>query len=105
MKLKTNLLRHLARVGWNVAQLARRSSVPRSTIAEWLNGSKSVKNADNLKKVADALSITVDELLFGDGKVDPDTDGILDSLTDGADGWLTGAFEVKLRPLKRGRRD
>ena len=112
MFLKKNLRYYLDLAGWSLSELSRRSSVPKSTLQDWVNGSKSVKNVDHIKRVVDAFSATlkvqvsVDTLLYGTPDSHDKADGgILNSLSDGADGWMSGAFEIRIRPLKRGRRE
>jgi transcriptional regulator with XRE-family HTH domain len=113
MNLKTNLKRYLEILDWSVAQMARKASCPKSSLQSWMNGSKSVKNAEYLKRVAETLSqhipggVTVDDLLFGNAenrKNGKSPEAMFDGLAD-TDGWISGCWEVRLRPLRRGRHD
>lgn len=67
----------LRRVGAGMSQrdLSKRSGVPRRTIQEWERRGCGNAAAGSLKKAADALGCTVDDLLEGDEDADADQDG------------------------------
>ena len=63
MGLKENLTYYMELKGVSAAQLARTSSTPKQRISAWLTG-KTARNLNHLKRVADTLDVTVDDLLF-----------------------------------------
>jgi transcriptional regulator with XRE-family HTH domain len=67
MNLKTNLRRILIQKNMTAAQLCRNTGVPKTTLSEWMSGS-SPRDIKKLKRVADSLGLTIDELCFGDNK-------------------------------------
>ena len=52
--------------GWTEYQLAEHSGVPQSTISSWFRGSK--PTIPPLKKICDALDITLSQLFAQDGE-------------------------------------
>lgn len=99
MTLKAQLTYHLKRRGMTAAELARKTGVSKQVLSLWLNGSKP-KNVDQVKSVADALGVTIDNLMFGDG-VDLESAKTteLDALM--GTGWVSGLFEVRFRRVKK----
>jgi len=71
MKLKIQIEYYLEKNNMNASQLARKAKVPRQTIANWLMG-QSPKNIDQVKRVADLFRVSLDHLLYGDGKMQTD---------------------------------
>lgn len=68
MNLKSQLTLYMQHEGLTPTTLARKSSVARTSINEWLTNEKSSpKDLTKLKRVADTLSTTVDHLCFGAG--------------------------------------
>ncbi|MEY4615089.1 MAG: hypothetical protein RJB66_49 [Pseudomonadota bacterium] len=104
MNLKNRLRDLLKERGWSIAELSRRSgNVPSSTISEWLNGNKGVRNLDHLKSVADAFAVSIDELCFGEEPKDNPSNlhSILNGLTNiDSNGFLSGNFQIKIRPIR-----
>lgn len=98
MKLKDQLKKRIKLSGITASQLSRDSGVPKQSISDWLAG-RSPRNLDHLKKVADALSVSVDELCFGADETSRNETPILEALL--GDEWLSGVFEVKLRRIKK----
>ena len=98
MILRQQLRAILKEQDFTAAQLARKSGLPRQTISDWLAGSPP-RDIRQIKKVADALKVSVDFLCFGDELADKDDGASLDSLL--GDGWLSGIFEVRLRRVKK----
>ncbi len=79
------------------SQLARATGISRKTLQNWLTGARPA-NVEQLKQVADNLSITLDELCFGSTavkKFDP-TDAL--PFTFGAESDFT-KYEVTVRRL------
>lgn len=106
MNLKAQLSYFLKERGWSAAQLAAKAKVPRATLYSWTAGG-AVKNIDALKRVADVLEVSLDEILYGEpGKrrKKPDQE-FMEALGEVDDeGWLRGAVEIMVRPLRKGRR-
>lgn len=67
MYLKQNLDHFLKRRGLTASGLARISDTPKQTIADWLAGA-SPRDLRAIKRVADALMVSVDILCFSDLK-------------------------------------
>ncbi len=98
MNFKNQLRHYLKARGLTASALARQAGVPKQSISDWLGGT-APRRVDHLKKVADALEVSLDHLCFGNGDVDapPTTDlgGLI------GDHWVGGLFEVRLRRVKR----
>ena len=56
--------------GLTVSALSRQTDVPKQTIADWLAGTRP-RNMEHVKRVADALGVSIVILFFGDGSVLP----------------------------------
>ncbi len=99
MTLKKQLKFYLERNDIVAAQLARKANVPKQSLSGWLAGSNP-RDVKQVKRVADALGISLDNLLFGDGQ-DGDVvkGGDLSALL--GDEWLSGTFEMKIRRIKK----
>lgn len=65
MKLSSTLESLCKKKGITLAELARRSDVPKQTIHNWTTGRRSI-NPDQLKRVAQTLETSVHFLLFGE---------------------------------------
>jgi transcriptional regulator with XRE-family HTH domain len=100
MNLKAQLRLLLDLRGMTPTELARKSGVSKQVISLWQSGAKP-KNVEQVKAVADALSVSVDCLLFGNGDERGNNVG-LDALL--GDEWISGAFEIKIRRIKGGRK-
>jgi transcriptional regulator with XRE-family HTH domain len=96
MNLKAQLRLLLDLRGMTPAELARKSGVSKQVISLWQSGAKP-KNVEQVKAVADALSVSVDSLLFGNGDERENRVG-LDAFL--GDEWISGAFEIKIRRIK-----
>jgi len=108
MNLKNQLRYYLEHRNITASHLARCSGVPKQSISDWLSGSNP-RDIRQVKKVADFLSITVDHLVFGEGR-EPKPLAVTVSLpsktgskphpadTDGD--WSGGLFEVRFRRIK-----
>lgn len=99
MTLKTQLRFLLKEEGLSAAQLARKAGVSRQVISDWLAGT-SPRQIESVKKVADVLKVTLDELLFGEGEIHRGKQAMPKNLDAIQDSWFTGVFEVKMRRLK-----
>lgn len=96
MRLKQNLKLLLERKGLTAAGLARISSTPKQTLSDWLAGA-APKDLRAVKRVADALAVTVDRLCFAD-LTSQDASEFEKRLGD----IHAGHYEVILRPRQRG---
>ncbi|MBM4253844.1 MAG: helix-turn-helix transcriptional regulator [Deltaproteobacteria bacterium] len=65
--LRKRLKTELDYQSMTAADLARKTSVPKQVISDWLAGVMP-RRLDHLKRVAHALSLTIDELCFGGGQ-------------------------------------
>lgn len=79
------------------SQLSRKSKVPKSNISEWLTGRKP-KDFEQVKRVADVLGTTLDNLCFGSGSDKTMKAKSLDEMVEGD--WISGKFEIKIRRIK-----
>jgi len=102
LNLKKQLKALLSHRGMTAAELSRKSGVSKQVLSLWLAGAKP-KNIEQVKAVADALGVSLDCLLFGDGdeREEKNITG-LDALL--GDEWISGAFEIKIRRIKGGRK-
>ena len=75
------------------AELARRTSVPKQVISDWLAGVMP-RRLDHLKRVASELSLTIDELCFGQSEV-------MRSTGDRpSDDGIVGRYEIVVQRIK-----
>lgn len=103
MNLKSNLRSLLDLKGISISTLSLKAKVPKSSVADWVSGS-TPKNLDSLKRVADFLSVSVDQLLYGDVTESKAlSDGIIDGLTSDRDGFWSGNFQIKIKPIGKKR--
>lgn len=58
--------------GKNLSKIARELEIPRSVLQDWIHEkrSPSLKNIDYIKKLANHLNLTLDEILTGNQKED-----------------------------------
>lgn len=98
MNLKKQLRFYLDLHELSAAQLARKSNVPKQSLSGWLAGSNP-RDVRQVKKVADALGITLDNLMFGSG-TDESSQRNADLSSLLGDEWIGGVFEVKFRRVK-----
>lgn len=99
MNLKNQLKLYLRHTDMSASQLAKKASVPRQSLSDWIGGSKP-RDISQVKKVAKVLGTTVDHLVFGEG-LDDNARKVteLDALL--GDEWISGLFEVRFRRVKR----
>lgn len=95
MRLKQNLRHLIEQRGWTAAALSRLSNTPKQTLADWLAG-VSPKDLTAVKRVATALSVTVDDLCFADLPQPSSTE-----IERYLDEIHAGRFEVVLRRIKK----
>lgn len=99
MTLKKQLRFYLELNDLTAAQLARKANVPKQSLSGWLAGSNP-RDVKQVKKVADALGVSLDNLMFGNGEdenLQKHTE--LNSLL--GDDWIGGLFEVRFRRVKK----
>jgi transcriptional regulator with XRE-family HTH domain len=97
LELHKNIKTLLDKRGITPSQLSRATSVPNSTIQNWLTGLEP-RNLIQLKKVADFFDVTVDLLLYGSKK---DSKRDRSAISEFADEINAGTFEVVLRRIKK----
>ena len=83
----------------NAATVARKAQVPKQSLSGWLSGKKPA-DVGQVKRVADALGTTLDNLMFGDGK-DREAEKVMELDALLGEGWITGLFEVRFRRVKK----
>lgn len=99
MNLKKQLRLYLDHFDMTAAQLARKAGIPKQSLSGWLSGSNP-RDVKQVKKIADCLGTTVDNLLFGTGMDDSGMPSrTLDAIV--GDEWLGGIFEVRFRRVKK----
>lgn len=100
MNLKSQLEYYLRKKGWTAAQLARVSKVPQQTLADWMAGDRN-PTVTQIKKVSDAIGVSIDVLCFGNGADEESPNGKGKSIDDIGEDWVGGLFEIKVRRVKR----
>jgi transcriptional regulator with XRE-family HTH domain len=65
MRLKQNIQHYLNTSGLTASALARKTSLPKTTIANWLAG-VAPRDLVQLKKLADYIGVSIDTLTFDD---------------------------------------
>ncbi len=65
MKFSNNLKKYLENTDLSLNELAKKLSVPVSTVHGWINGVEP-KSVQDIRKVSDYLGVSVDELCFGE---------------------------------------
>lgn len=93
MRLKENLEHLLKSKDMTVASLGRLSSVPKTTISDWLAGTMP-KDLKAVKRVSDVFGLSIDTMVFGD-VTKPE------QLEIHSDDWTGGLFEIQFRRVKR----
>lgn len=99
LNLRNQLRFYLEHREVSATELARKAKVPKQNLSGWLAG-KRPADISQVKRVAEALGISLDNLLFGNG-AEKKEEKAADLETLLGDNWLTGLFEVKLRRIKR----
>lgn len=96
MKLKKQLQLYLEYYDLTAAQLSRKSGVSQQVLSQWLRGADPRK-ISQVKSVSEALGCSVDHLCFGEGlERERSPEPLI-----GAEDWLSGLFEVKIRRIKK----
>lgn len=99
MNLKKQLRFYLDLHEMSASQLAKKAGVPKQSMSGWLAGN-SPRDVRQIKRVANVLNISVDNLLFGEGKsIEQQKVTELDALL--GDNWIGGLFEVRFRRIKK----
>lgn len=98
MNLKKQLRLYLELNHMTAAQLARKAGVPKQSLSGWIGGSNP-RDIKQVKKVADSLGVSLDNLMFGHG---PDEQGQKHAEINAllGDEWIGGVFEVRFRRVK-----
>ena len=98
MKLKTELKTLLAARAITASELSKKSGVSKQTISDWMAG-REPKRLTQVKKVADVLNVSLDELCFGSNTETLERKQNIEQLL--TEQWVSGVFEVKFRRLKK----
>jgi transcriptional regulator with XRE-family HTH domain len=98
MTLKRQLRFYLDLHDLTAAQLARKASVPKQSLSGWLAGSNP-RDVKQVKRVADALGVSLDNLMFGQGE-DANSRKHLEMNALLGDDWIGGVFEVRIRRVR-----
>ncbi len=80
----------------SISKLARITNISKQTLSNWQNGG-SPRDIHKVKRVADALKVSVDELLYGTKESKP---LLLESLLESGRP-IKGIFEIELRMVKK----
>ena len=64
METKNNIKKLREAAGLNVLQLAEKSGVPYRTIYQWENGERKPRDVYQLRKLAVALGVTIEDLII-----------------------------------------
>jgi len=99
MNLKKQLKFYIEKQDITAAQLARKANVPKQSLSGWLAGSNP-RDVKQVKRVADALNTSLDNLLFGEG-VDAQSQKPVDLGALIGDDWFSGVFEMKIRRVRK----
>ena len=64
-----------------LSELAKATSVPRTTLIGWVKGTSASPNLEQLDRVASYLKVSIEELAFGRKTKQPEITDLLDSAT------------------------
>lgn len=64
-----------------LTELAKATSVPRTTLIGWVKGTSASPNLEQLGRVASYLKVSIEELAFGRKQKQPEISDLLDSAT------------------------
>jgi transcriptional regulator with XRE-family HTH domain len=99
MNLKSQLKYFLDVKDMTATQLAKKAGVPKQSLSGWLAGSNP-RDVRQIKRVADVLETTLDNLMFGAGE-NNDRQRVIELDALMGDGWISGLFEVRFRRIKK----
>ena len=99
LNLKSQLQFYIKDRGMTMAELSRKSNVPRQTLSQWAAGTEPRK-IDQIKNVADVFQTSIDNLMYGKG-LDREREQLqsLEALL--GNDWIGGLFEIRLRRVKK----
>ena len=102
MSFKDNLKRQMNVAGLNQRQLAKLSGVPTTTLNGWLKSESKSRgvNLEQLKNVADALEISVDELAYGPPHKKPKSVSEVESVEE-LQNLFSGDIRVEIKRILR----
>ena len=100
MKLRVTIERYLSDTSLTAAALAKKSGIPKATLAGWLAGN-APRDFTQLRALARVMGLTIDSLLFDDKKSETLNNVLLSEVKLGNDGWYSGQFEVKFKRIDR----
>ena len=99
MNLKNQLRHFLDEREMSASQLAKKAKIPKQSLSGWLSGSNP-RDVRQVKKVADALGVSVDHLLFGNG-TDLGKQRVTELEALLGEGWIAGLFEIRFRRVRK----
>ena len=94
MKLPVVLKKILDERNLTISKLATMSDVPKTNIKNWIDGSRSSPNLEQVKKVAVVLGVSVHYLCWGSEDENSPLSKIM------KDDLFSGTFEVTLKRIK-----
>ncbi len=97
MNLRKNLSFLLKEHKITIAELSRKSGVPKSTIADWMTSQKSI-NLDQLRKVSEALKVPMYRLAFELDEADPWESSAADEILSEV---FSGRLQVTIHRVER----
>ena len=103
LRFKDQIRCFIEHFGITPSELARRTSVPKTTLADYMRGVEP-KKMIHVKAIAKEFKTSIDHMLFGNGILD---DFIKEALIDQfvSDRWLSGLFEIKIRRVNKDGQD
>ena len=102
LSLKSQLQFYLKDRGMTMAELSRKSGVPRQSLSQWAQGT-TPRMIDQVKSVADVFNTSIDNLMYGSG-LDQEREQVNDLQALLGDDWIGGLFEVRFRRVKKGEK-
>lgn len=97
MRLKQNIQYYLETSGLTASALARKTNLPKTTIANWLAG-VAPRDLVQLKKLADHIGVTIDVLTFQDLAAPINVSK--SQITD-LENFFQGDFRISIQRIKK----
>lgn len=100
IKLNLALKKLLKENDMTASQLARSTQVPVQSIHNWIHG-QTPRSFEQIKKIADFFSMSVDELVYGVASAPRVRRDCLEPIQEYNDEINAGIYEVVLRRIKK----
>lgn len=97
MKVKQNIAHFIEKSGLTASALARKTNLPKTTIANWLAG-VAPRDLNQLKKLADYMNVTIDALTFQD--LSNSEIQQINKMSD-LENFFQGDFRISIQRLKK----